>query len=535
MRYNQGLQNSMKVPFEFQPGTLEFLNSLVTGLAYMCVLNILSETGQGKMSDDDLASLEVEISKHFGVVKDSIKSNQNLKKHFGYLLDDVTAKYYEFTINALVRVGNSFEVKHNEAKTKGFIGYQIAYYNEANNVLRAMDKDTFADKKSIQKKFEGLNKRIDDTKMMNDEVYKAPLPPRDQLNHIKPIEQKVRPIEPKNIRVPPKDAAAFNAFRSEETDTVRSSLALFVTNKKQHVEKSIFDLKEKFNDTCKQYNIQFLKSCANIGDTVVNENFKNKVTSIREKGEKGYSDLVAEVIKDKKAMDEAFRKIDLLVEKEIEKDKASLQTVQNGQYTTFVQAFGDQINNVNTMRENIRSYRVMEEKILSLYESFKGTLPKIANKSIDIKDLVKVPDIEDFAAKNTEALAQLSKLYAGIDMIINTHVTNDEKEILQILKEIDVDALSQKITMNEKSIDAIFLEINERLGAKTNAFEEKVSKVFGPLDKLKDLASKLISANPKLAQNPLNDLLMAIDFFFVGVSLFRNLTPHCTISRATMK
>lgn len=515
----------MKVPFEFQPSTLEFLSSLVTGLAYMCVLNILSETAQGKMTDDDLASLEVEIARNFGVVKDSIRSNPNMKKHFGYILDDVVSKYYEFTINALIRVGNSFEAKHNEAKTKGFNGFQLAYYQEALSVLKAMDKENFADKKAVQKKFEGLNKRFEDTKLMNDEVYKAPIPPRDQLTHIKPIEQKVRPIEPKNIRIPPKDAQAFSGFRSEEMDTVRSSLALFVTNKKQHVEKSLFDLKEKFNETCKQYNIQFLKSCANIGDTVVNEEFRNKVSKIREKGENGYSDLVAEVIRNRKSIEEAFKKIDTLVEKEMEKDKVALQAVQNGQYATFVQAFGDQINNTNNLRGNIRGYRMMEEKIVSMYEVFKVHLPKITNKNIDIRDIVKVPEVEEFASKNVETLSQLSKLYGGIDLLINTHVTNDEQAIIQILKEIDVDGLSQKITMNEKTVDAIFVEINERLGPKTQGFEEKVGKVFGPLEKLKDLASKLIASNPKLAQNPLNDLLMAIDFFFVGSANDRMLTP----------
>jgi hypothetical protein len=519
MRYNQNLQNSMKVPFEFQPGTLEFLNCLLTGLAYMCILNILLETGQGKMSDDDLASLESEIARNLSVVKDSIKTNSNLKKYFGYLLDDATSKYYEFSINALVRMANAFEAKHNEAKTKGYIGIQIAYLLEAQNVIKYMDKDSFPDKKALMKKYEGLNKRIDEAKLMNDQVYNAPILPRDQLNHIKPIEQKVRPIEPKNIRIPPKDAQFFSNFRSEEMDTVRSSLGLFITNKKQHIEKTIFDLKEKFNDICKQYNIQFLKSCANLGDTVCNEDFRKKVNSIREKGEKGYTDLVTLILQQRKSIDEAFRKIDIIVEREIEKDKQALQVIQNGQYTTYVQAFGDQIANINNMKTNTRGYRVMDEKITTMFESFKNFLPRVANKSIDPKDLVKVPDIEELTAKNGEALAQLAKLYMGIDQLINTHVTNDEKEILQILNEIDVDNYSQKITMNEKTMEAIYVEINERLGPKTQGFEEKVSKVYGPLDKLKDIAQKIISANPKITQNSLNDLLLGIDFFYVKLQI----------------
>lgn len=121
MRYNQALQNSMKVPFEFQPSTLEFLHSLVNGLAYKCMHSIFLESG-GKISDEDLAALEQEISKDFFTVRQLIQSNPNLKKTFGYLYDDSSATYYEFGISAVIRMAKVFEDKHKDAKTKGFIG-----------------------------------------------------------------------------------------------------------------------------------------------------------------------------------------------------------------------------------------------------------------------------------------------------------------------------------------------------------------------------------------------------------------------------
>lgn len=80
-------------------------------------------TESGQSNDDNLASLEREISNHFYVVKDILKTESTLKKYFGYILEDVLSKYFEFGINCLVRMANNYQKKHEEAKTKGHNGF----------------------------------------------------------------------------------------------------------------------------------------------------------------------------------------------------------------------------------------------------------------------------------------------------------------------------------------------------------------------------------------------------------------------------
>ena len=464
----------MKVPLEYQQSTLEFLNCLMTGLSYLCIYNILLETAQGKVGDDNLASLEREVSNCMYVVKDVLKNNKTLKKLFKDLNEDATSKYYEFGINCLVRMANSFEIKHSEAKSKGFIGAQYAYLNEALILLKAMDNDSFNDKKTLQKKFEGLKKKSEEVKTMIDQVYQCPIPGRDQLKDIKPIEQKVRPMEPKNIRIPPKDAQYFAGFVSEEMETTRSSLGLFLTNKKQHAEKTMFDLKEQLQAMNSTYNIPFLKNCGSLATTLINDEFKKKILAIKSRGEAAFPEMLNQDNLTRKLIEKQFDELDRIINKEVEQDKAALQLAGQGGYTTFVQAFQDQLTNLNNIKGAYRTYKTIAEKLVSSHERFKGWLTKLANPNLNIDDLVKIPDLDAFVQANAEDIASLKKLSDGVEMVLNSHIAGDFNAVMGVLNEIDVEGLTQKISMNEKNLESIYKDINERLGPLSLTFEEKV-------------------------------------------------------------
>lgn len=513
----------MKVPLEYQSSSLEFLNAFLNGLAYMCILEILKLSAQGKMTQDDFASLEQEISKNFFIVRDILKGNKTLNHLFSYLLDDITGAYYENGISALWAMAKSFEDKHNQAKSKGFNGIQIAYMQEAQRLLAAAGKESFSQKQQIQAKFSFLPKMTDEAVLLNNEVFKAQVPPREQLTHIKPLEHKVRPIEPKNIRIPPKDAEYFESFRSEEMETVRSSLTLFVSNKKEHVQKTLFDLKENLLDMGGKYNLPFLKICTNVGEAVINDEFKKKVTTIREVGEGGYNSLLNKVMQFKGEIEQSFKKIDAMVDEECQKDKQAIAQVQNGNYATFVNAFGDHLNTVNSVKSSYRNYRAIEERIVKAHEQHKFLLPKVADKNTQIQDLLKAPDLDQFVAEHKDTLLQIKKLADGLDKLINSYLTEQEKDIVKALEGINVEKLTEKILMNEKTCEAIFSEINESIGPKVIQFEEKASQVLVPMGKISELGDKVSHGNPAILQNnPLNAVLMAIDFYFVGNFNYRN-------------
>lgn len=514
LRYNQLLSNSMKVPLEFKSSTVEFLNGLITGLAYTCIFNIMSETMKDKVGDDSLASLEREISNNFFLVKGVIKNDSTLKKTFGYILDDIFSKYYEFGINCLVRMANAFGKQHEEAKTKGHIGRQLAYLSEAVILIKCMEKDSFADKKNLIKTYEPIKKQYEDVKTMNDQVYKAIVPPRDQLNDIKPIEMKVRALEPKNIRVPPAETEFFNKFESEEMDNLKSSLTLFISNKKQHIEKTMFDLKEEVALVNKNYNVPFLKNCANIGGLISDETQK-KLQVIREQGEKGYSDQVARIGKYRDQIELGLKDIDTTFSAEDQKDRQTAN-VCGGTITPFASSFGDVIKNLNQVKQSYQDFRVTEEKVLKDYNAFKNLLPRLTNSKVNVQELAANPGLDSFVEANKEPLGQLKKLSDGVDTLINTNLKVNMDQMMEVLNDIKIDQLSQKVLMNEKDIKSIYLEINERLGPMGIEFEEKISKVKVPINKVKDIAQKLKVENPKVSAGEVNDILVAIDYFYVS-------------------
>jgi hypothetical protein len=512
LRYNVQLQNTMKLPLEYRPSTLEFMNALMTGMAYMCIFNILVEGSPGKVPDESLAGLEREISNHFYIVKDVVKTDPQLKKIFGYLLEDVLSKYYEFGINCLVRVANSFEKQHEEAKSKGFNGIQIGYLQEALNLLKNMDKESFADKKMLKAKYEPLRKRVDDLILMNNEVYKAKIPSRDQLTDIKPIETKVRPLEPKNIRIPPKDAEYFSAFSSPEMENVKSSLSLFISNKKQHVEKTMFDLKERMTELNRAYNIPYLKSLASMGN--ISPDVEKKVQAIRQLGDKAFIAEMDKVAQNRGVIESCFTSIDQLVQRESQKDSEAMKIAQNSNFATFGQSFSDQFNKIGEIKSGYRSYHAIEQKCHSEFDKFKGYLSTIANPSVSIAELTSNPEMDSFMQENKESLMTLKKYADGVDMLVNQHMKSDMDRILAALAEIDIEKYANRVLTNETNIEQIYKHINENLGPMVMAFEEKVTKVLTPMDKVKDAAQSV--PTPRVTQTNANDILLAVDFFSVN-------------------
>jgi hypothetical protein len=82
--------------------------------------------------------------------------------------------------------------------------------------------------------------------------------------------------------MPPPDAPYFSVFLSEKIEGVRSSIQLFVSNKKQHCEKSFYDLNERVRNIYAENNISSLANCSNLGGIVHDEDFKAKHSKFKQ-------------------------------------------------------------------------------------------------------------------------------------------------------------------------------------------------------------------------------------------------------------
>ena len=70
--------------------------------------------------------------------------------------------------------------------------------------------------------------------------------------------------------------------------------------------------------------------------------------------------------------------------KEIEKDRQTQSLVQGGSYTTFPQAFGEQISNLNKIKTAVNGYKGMSEKTMASHNQYKTWLPKLADPVLNI-------------------------------------------------------------------------------------------------------------------------------------------------------
>jgi hypothetical protein len=337
------LNKVMKLPFELRADALDFLLGLTEGMSYLCFYYMFEDGSNPAVSGDNLASLEKEVARWFFLCRQSLKASKDLKKIMKGLYPEILEYYYLYNFNCLVRTIKIAGIKHDAEKTKGFIGIQYAYMLEAESLMKQMKKDDkFPGKDDLYRRWKkDVEPLMYPTKEKIRQVYKCPIPKPDQLDLIKPISTKVTPIEPKNIRVPPPDAPYFTGFFSEKVESLRSSIQLFISNKKQHIQKTYFDLTEKMREIYANNNIETLVHCANLNGLVMTEEFKTNLKVFKEMngGASSYHTINQNLTKYSQQIEKLFGDIDKLVVNEQANDKQVASTTGNANaITPFVSA-----------------------------------------------------------------------------------------------------------------------------------------------------------------------------------------------------
>lgn len=322
---NPELTKNMKVPFELRPDSLEFLLGLMEGLSYLCFFYMFEDGSNPAVTGENLASLEREVAKWFYVCRENLKANRDLKGIMKHLYPDILSYYYLYNYNCLVRMVKLMGEKHELEKTKGWIGIQYAYMMEAKALINQMKRDDkFPGRDDLKKRYENEMVSYSEQVLMKiQQVYKCKIPKSDQLDYIKPIATKITPIEPKNVRVPPPEAPYFSNFRSEKIEGVRSSLSLFISNKKSHVEKTYYDLIEKKRQIYLDHNVESLANCANLQNVTENEEFKVKMRVYKDQngGGEGLTKLFGQVTNYSQQIQQKIEEVNKIVAEEHKNDQ----------------------------------------------------------------------------------------------------------------------------------------------------------------------------------------------------------------------
>jgi hypothetical protein len=479
IKINQELSKVMKVPFELRPDSLEFMLGLMEGLSYLCFFFMFEDGSNPAITGENLASLEREIAKWFYLCRESLRSNRDLKKLMKDLYPDILSYYYNYNYNCLVRMIQIYGEKHNVEKTKGHIGVQYAYMLEAKALIDQMKRDDkFPDQKALKKRYENeLVKYTSDTLAKIQQVYKCKIPKGEELNFIKPIQTKITAIEPKNIRIPPPDAPYFQNFRSEKIEGLRSSIQLFVSNKKQHVEKTFYDLNEKMREVYTLNNIEALANFANMTNVTDTEEFKSKLKTYKEVngGSNALNNLNTQIKQYGAQIDGKVNEIRTLIQGEQQKDQQMAQTTGSANaMTSFENANKAEFNQFNQMLEAYRGYKEMQGKSEQMFQKSSQFLGLFDQPHPDFSQFTNVPGMENFVEQNKEELEQLGKHAMVVNKIMNQFIRPALDELVNILDSVDVNKQTEKIVMRERKQTEIFDEINARFGEKFTDFENKV-------------------------------------------------------------
>lgn len=158
----------------------------------------------------------------------------------------------------------------------------------------------------------------------------------------------------------------------------------------------------------------------------------------------------------------------------------------------------------------------MDEEARGKFQQHAAWLDRYDQANPNFDEFTAVPGLDKFIADNKEDIAQISNVSAVIDKVLNEFITPAHEQLIKTLDTIDIDSLTEKIVMRDRTQDQIFDSINEKLGTQFEQFEERVNKSYGMVDKLGRTAHGLNQkGNPIQGRNNLSTVATTLSFFIV--------------------
>lgn len=116
----------------------------------------------------------------------------------------------------------------------------------------------------------------------------------------------------------------------------------------------------------------------------------------------------------------------------------------------------------------------MDDQSRREFQSRQNWLQLLDQPNPNFSQFTQVPQLDAFVNANKDEILKLKKHSQIIHKILNQFIKPSHDTLIQTLDSINVDQLTQKIVMREKSQSQIFDQINEKFGDRLNDFENKV-------------------------------------------------------------
>lgn len=118
----------------------------------------------------------------------------------------------------------------------------------------------------------------------------------------------------------------------------------------------------------------------------------------------------------------------------------------------------------------------MDDQSRSEFNSRQSWLQFLDQPNPNFSQFTSVPQLDSFINANKDEIMKLKKHSEIINKILNEFIKPSHDTLIQTLDTINVDQLTQKIVMREKTQTEIFDLINEKFGDRLIDFENKVKE-----------------------------------------------------------
>lgn len=133
---------------------------------------------------------------------------------------------------------------------------------------------------------------------------------------------------------------------------------------------------------------------------------------------------------------------------------------------------------------SFNSYKGMDSEARQKFKASAYWLDRFDEANPSFDEYTTVPELDSFINENKAEIDQILNISSVVDKVMNEFIRPAHESLIATLNKVNIDELTNKIVMREKSTEEIFDTINEKIGTQFSQLDERINKTYQMLDKL---------------------------------------------------
>lgn len=478
-----------RMPQEISNDNLELYMACCVAFGYLSMCRAMGHQ-LGSLPVKERCRLYCAVGKHLthahAIITRKVKGKQFTA--LGSFIDDIV--YYKnlYYCMTFYEMAEDYRKMHEESVTKGYIGWQLGYLRALREVYNGLcgikNKSRLAQSKQLLTEVQRVLKGLERVELENKEVYNAKVPAKKDLL-LKEPSNKLKSLDRPNCKtIMPELKRVFNNKKSQKFNRILADLDVVINTNRNNLFGLIDKISKKKMFIYQDLKVDTLLSTVSAGNAA---KVQKALREIREDfgGYMGYLTMTNNLQQISSKNDETAKGIMHKMQRDRDGDFA-FQRQYGVKIPSLKESNPEIVSQFEKHGVGLTALKKKDKELLQDFEKYSETLQKVEDDVFE-RELGTLSE----GLGKIEGADQLMKYDAVINQWFDGRILVKKKDILEFYKSLDLEEMVVNIYMNRFSEEKTFIDLNEKLDARTEELKDYIEKQHQALNKMAEIARKV--------------------------------------------